>query len=440
MRGDARLGALVRELRTARSLTLAGVARRIGCAESLLSQAETGARVLQPWLAEAMDAVYGTGGTVTALCATAAFSGPGKVTNDNAHNSGVPDLDVIFVRIPRRTVTVPVSRYELLAALSIGAVSGTLLSGLQQAVASVRPDEELLAELEQTLRGLQKAGRIMPPGRLVGPLTGQVGLIDAVRRRAPCQVRRNFTILQARYAESLSWMAEEADNPSLAAYWTDRAQHWARAAGWWPMIAYAHVRRSMLAISFADDGLAAVEQALTGLNTPSTPTRIRGLATKQLAYGYALAHRPDASRRALEQTVRLFDASCDGCEDGPIVGQHSVADPDLLAIYQATCDVYLGRGDSVIAELAPRMVGIGDGSKRTHAITAAKLAQAYAHAGEPGLACGLILDTLDAATAVDSLTTRSELGRAVPVLGRWPRRDDVNEVRHRLAVLGRTRA
>lgn len=430
MRGDAKLGAVVRELRASRKLTLAAVAGRVGCAESLLSQVETGARVLQPWLAEALDTVYATGGTITALCGRVTYCG-------NSQDDGAaPSLDVILVRVPQRGITVPVPRRELLAALGIGAVGGTLLDGLRQAVAGVRPDEEMLAELEQTLQGLQAAGRIMPPARLVGPLTGQVALIDAVRRRAPTALHSDYVILQARCAESLSWMAEEEGGLSSALYWIDRAHHWAQVIGWRSMVAYAHVRRSMLAISYGSDGLAAAEQALLALHTPSTPARIRGLAANQLALGYALAQQPDASKQALEQAVQFFDAAAhDGREDDPMVGWRSVNDPYLLAIYQATCDVYLGGGDSVIAELAPRMTVIGTGSRRTHAITGAKLAQAYAHAGEPGQACALILDTLDTAAAIDSLNARSQLRRTLPVLTRWPEREDVREVRHRLASL-----
>jgi hypothetical protein len=56
-----------------------------------------------------------------------------------------------------------------------------------------------------------------------------------------------------------------------------------------------------------------------------------------------------------------------------------------------------------------------------------------------GLACRLILDAIKAA-AVDSFSTRSELRRALAALERWPQRDDVREVRHRLGVLSPDRA
>ncbi len=228
-------------------------------------------------------------------------------------------------------------------------------------------------------------------------------------------------------------MAEEANDPTAALYWTDRTEHWSQACGWRAMAAYAHVRRSMLAISCAGDGFAAVEHAQSALRMSGVPARIRALASKQAAYGFALAGQPDPSRYALDDAAALF-ARSDDPHEHHAPGQNSVADADLLTIFAATCEVYLGAGDRVIDALAPRMATIGAGSQRTSAITAAKLAQAYAHAGEPGLACSLVLATLDTAATVDSMTTRSELCRTLPTLARWPDRDDVREVMHRLAT------
>jgi hypothetical protein len=422
-RGDRNLGAVLRQMRTARQLTLAAVARRVGCAESLVSQVENGHRGLRPWLATALDLAYDTGGAITELTVPR--------LQDNGDRG---DTDVVLVLIPDQGVSVPVSRRELLAALGIGALGGGLLPTLQHAAATVVPDEEVLAGFDATLSGLKAAGRVLPPGRLIGPLTAHVALIEMLRRRAPEPLSERFTRLQARYAESLSWMAEESDDLTTALYWTDRAEHWAQVSDWRSMACYAHVRRSMLAISYASDGLAAVEQAQLALRIPGAPARVRAMASKQAAYGYALAGQPDPSRYALEHTAALFDRAREDEPDAHAPGQNSVDDADLLAIFEATCDVYLGAGDRVIDALEPRMISIGSGSQRTSAITAAKLAQAYAHAGEPTLACRLILTTLDTAASVDSLTTRSELRRALPTLTRWPGRDDVREVRYRLAA------
>ena len=116
MPGDAALGALLRDLRTSRRLTLAAVARHAGCVESLISLVETGRRQLQPWLAERLDELYRMGGTLVALHNSACSGG-------QTDRSVAPLDDVLLVRLPGEGVTVPLSRRGLIAAFGIGALS-----------------------------------------------------------------------------------------------------------------------------------------------------------------------------------------------------------------------------------------------------------------------------------------------------------------------------
>src|SRR5262249_35758919 len=91
--GEATLGALLRDLRASQRLTLAAVARHVGCAESLICLVETGRRQLQPWLAERLDALYGMGGTLVGVHSSAYSGG-------RTDRSMSPLDDVLLVRIP----------------------------------------------------------------------------------------------------------------------------------------------------------------------------------------------------------------------------------------------------------------------------------------------------------------------------------------------------
>jgi transcriptional regulator with XRE-family HTH domain len=339
-----------------------------------------------------------------------------------------------FVHIPLKGFAAPVSRRDLLAGLGIGVLGGSVLGALERALGSVTPTHEMLLELDQALDDFHTAARAITPARLIDDVTMQVAVLDALRRcAADGELRRGFTILQSRYAESLSWMHEEAGDVTGAVYWTDRAAHWAQAANWIPMIAYAFVRHSMMAITFADDGRRAVENAQYVLRIPGAPAYIRGLAAKQMSFGYALVGSAHDSARALDLATRLLGQRPQE-DESPVLGQRSVVNDDLLAIFQATCDVYLGRGESVIRVLEPRLGSIGKGSRRTSTITRAKLAHAYANAGLPGKACSLTLEALDAADAIGSLSARNELRRALPGLAHWSDRSDVKEIQHRLVA------
>lgn len=227
-------------------------------------------------------------------------------------------------------------------------------------------------------------------------------------------------------------MHEEGGDLHGALYWTDRAAHWAQIANWTPMVAYTFVRRSMMAISFTNDGLHAVENAQVVLQMPEVSGRIKGLAAKQMGFGYALARQPDNSSRAVDMSMELLERGQE--EAGPVIGQCSVVGDDLLALFQSTCDIYLGRSERPISVLEPRLRGIEKASPRTHTITCAKLARAYANAGQPGKACRLVLSTVEAVEKIGSLSARSELRRTLPVLGNWPNRSDVQEVRRRLSA------
>src|ERR1700730_13527907 len=337
-----------------------------------------------------------------------------------------------FVHIPWKGFAAPVSRRDLLAGLSIGVLGGPVLGALERALGGVTPTHEMLLDLEHALDGFHIAARAITPARLIDDVTMQVAVVDALRRSAADdELRHGFTVLQSRYAESLSWMHEEAGDVTGAVYWTDRAAHWAQAANWIPMVAYVFVRRSMMAITFADDGRRAVENAQYVLHIPGAPAYVRGLAAKQMSFGYALLSSADDSARALDLATRLLGQWSQE-DESPVLGQRSVVNDDLLAIFQPPGDVYLGQGDSVIRVLEPRLGSIGKGSRRTSTITRAKLAHGYVNAGLPGKACSLALERLGAADAIGSLSARNELRRALPRLAHWSDRSDVKEVQHRL--------
>ncbi len=431
MRGDPRLGAVLRALRTEQDLTRDVVASQIPCAPAQVSQVESGARALLPWLARRMDRVYGTGTAISAL------TNPGLIPSGRGCATLYAGDGVVLVRPPEGGVMVPVSRRALLEALGMGATFGVLWN-VDAAAAGVAADEQTLAGLTDGLRSFQTAGRILPPGRLVDPLIGQVAVLDTLRRRARRPLRRSYLMLQAEYADYLCRMVQEAGDPAGSVYWVDRARDWAEQAGWPAMTAYTHVRRSILATVCASDGALAVEHARRAFH-PSAPVMVRAYAARQMAYGHALAGHPNAAHRALDQMSTLFDAASTQDEESDhIIGLGGVYGDVAGVVARGTCDVYLGGGERAIPLLdssqAAHKAAAGPGS-RHHAITGARLARAYAQAGEPDRACELALAALDAGGAVDSHATRTELGRLAPTLNRWPGREDVAEVRHQITAL-----
>ncbi|OKI15446.1 hypothetical protein A6A25_14155 [Saccharothrix sp. CB00851] len=371
-------------------------------------------------MAEKLDAVYLTGGAVSALL---------HAKHDGAVD-GYPTNDVLVVQLSQGGASVPVSRREILAGLGIGALGGLLNERLDRLVATVDPVEDSLRSFERAFAGFQAAARMLPPTRLLDPMIGHVVLMDVLRRRATGRERKQLTVIQSRFAESLSWLGEEAGDPISASYWTDRAAQWATSVNWTAMVAYTFVRRSMMAISLAGDGFRAVDNAGQVLEMHGAPLRVKGLAAKQAAFGHALIGDAEASARALDEAMRLLDS---GARDDEIaLGQRSVVSDDLYLIFRVTCDIYLGRGDRVVPLLESRLPGLEEVSARTATITRAKLARAYANIGQPQEAAVVAWQALDAMKAIGSASAHGELRRTVPLLRRWEKRSEVRDVLHRL--------
>lgn len=343
--------------------------------------------------------------------------------------------DVLVIQMTHRDQIATVSRRALLAALGIGALGGPLFRTINRALGECEPTPDLLCTYDAALDGFQAAARTMSPGRIIDPLIGKTASLDVLRQRAAPELRRGIAATQARYAECLSWMHEEANDVHACLYWIDRATHWAQMIHWDSMAAYGFVRRSMLALSYLDDSRAAQESAEVALHTPGANPRIKGLTAKQLAFALALSRRADDSNRALDLAMSYLSEGESLREDDDAigVGQRSVVNDDLFAIFRTTCEIYLGCGESAIPVLEPRLGSISTGSLRTHTITSAKLAHAYASAGAPDLACSHFYQTMSAADIIGSLSARRELKRAAPALTYWDRRPEVRDTLHQLS-------
>jgi len=227
----------------------------------------------------------------------------------------------------------PLSRREVLAALGLGIVTGRLQGEFERALDGIELDADVLQSLQDAFHGFKKAARILPPHQLIDGMTGNVAILDGLRRRSISEDQYRCSALQAYYAETLSWLSVEVGDLQGAMWWIDRASQWAQAAGWSGMTAWGFVRRSVTVMSFSSDGLRVVDQARPVLEMAQVSPRMKGLAAKQMAYGYALAGDRDASRRALDTAM---DWLAQPVREDDAVLQRSVADDDLFAVYQTT--------------------------------------------------------------------------------------------------------
>lgn len=198
-------------------MTLTAVARQAGCSLPLVSYVESGHRHLHSWPAQELDRIYATGGVVASLVRNV-----GRTPPEN-HGSGVPGSDVFVVLLPQGGATMPLSRREVMAALGLGIVTGGLQGEFERALDDIDLGGDVLQYFQDSFDGFKEAIRILPPARLVDAMTGNVAILDGLRRRATSDERHRYSTLQAHYAESLSWLSEEAgDLPSAMWCSTER--------------------------------------------------------------------------------------------------------------------------------------------------------------------------------------------------------------------------
>jgi hypothetical protein len=207
--------------------------------------------------------------------------------------------------------------------------------------------------LDNAYGGFKDAARVLPPAQLIDAMIGNFAILDGLRRRATSSDQHRYGTLQARYAETLSWLSEETGDLSGAVWWIDRASQWAQAAHWSGMTAWGFLRRSSTVSCFSDDGLRMVDQARPVLEMPQTSPRMKGLAAVNVAYGYARAGNRDESHRALDTAMGWLAQPIR--EDDAVLGHSTVVTDDHFVLYQTTCDIYSGYGARVIPMLEPRL-------------------------------------------------------------------------------------
>jgi len=346
---------------------------------------------------------------------------------DEIYQSGnaIADLlvgDVIMVRLPSGLVTV--DRRELLTGLALGVASGVF--------ANVRLTPGTLDQITSTFDGFLDASRFTTSIELKDAIMGWVGYVNALRYNATAtDPQRDLLILLARHAELLSWLHEESYDLREASYWIDRAARWADAAGWTEMVAFTFHRRAQMALSYSDDGKHVVRLATDAISHPGADASLKGTASTWLSLGYALLGDRASSDRASDDSLAYLSIAT-AHPESPVSFIESTTRPDLVTMRRAHAQILMGQGDEPISALEPCLSEIATGSPRRLNTNRARLALAYANAGDVRHAVQLVDETQRAIESLPSVWARRELQRAVAVLHhRWPKRLDVQEIRSR---------
>lgn len=270
--------------------------------------------------------------------------------------------------------------------------------------AGVKPAEHLHALRRVLIAEEDALGPV-----IVNPiLISHIELIRQLRRMTGGADGDELLLLEAMYAEFAAWCAQDLADFRAAGYWLDRALELAHMTldPVWP--AYILARKAQLAVDMHDPvhatGLARAAIAASGGDYRA---RLSAVAATYAAQGHALAQDGDASARALDSAR---EGVADG-DDGPRAPWMGWLDPFYVAVHEARSKTILGRHTDAAETYAAAISGLPGGMTRERGLHTARMAVAYANAGEFDAASEAATDALAIAQLTGSGRIVMELRR-----------------------------
>jgi transcriptional regulator with XRE-family HTH domain len=294
------------------------------------------------------------------------------------------------------------NRRQLLGgAVAVGA--GMLLPTARTPLAQA---EEITAYLRRVFPEFSTADWLLGCQAVLPSMPRHLAAVEQLLAGASGGARKELLQVGARYGEFTSWLYQDAGNAQAATLWADRSMAWATEAGDHGMVAYAMTRKAHQAADQRDEegtvGLAQTAQRY------AVTRRVQAIAMLQEAYGHALA---GAERIALDRLdVALELAERAAHDEGP--GRY--LSPGYVELQRSTCWLALGRPERAIPLLQRELADLPAIHRRDRGVYTARLARAYAMAGEREQAAAVAREAREVAKATGSRRILRELRPAGP--------------------------
>jgi transcriptional regulator with XRE-family HTH domain len=412
-------------MRMAAGLSLAQLGDLLHYSKGHLSKIENGSKSPSPELARMSDAVLGADGALISLA-------PVQPSETQLAEADSDDDEVWQMNLSDTGISwfQPVDRRDVLAMTT----SSLLGFGLSTQGLSATAKEPTALEV---FRGLfdqfRSLGQTASPGAVLPPVIAQTHVLRGLSARAPADLKNDFLVLGARFAEYAGWMAQESGKDQAALWWTAKAVRMAAAGDDQDLAAYSLVRRALVAL-YREDAMQTIRLARQAQISPQTPRRIRGLAAQREAQGHALAGDHNACMESLERARELLDDAAETSEAaeasdtsrGPVLG--SVNLPDPVAMVTGWCLYELGRPKEASEILDAEVARISPKALRSRARFGVRRALAHAANGQLEHACALTSELLPITDVVSSATIATDLRRLARTLARWHTNPAVREL------------
>ncbi|MEE4541635.1 hypothetical protein V2S66_06570 [Streptomyces sp. V4-01] len=280
----------------------------------------------------------------------------------------------------------------------------------------------VLSLIESQLPELYKGANFFGARQSVPSTVHHAQSIARLLERADGAAREALLRTGALVTEFLGWLCQDLGDFRTAATWSDRSMEWAQEAADDHLQSYVLYRKSHQA---AAQGSAqkAVALARAAQRLPDLTPQITALAAQQEAQGYALMQNPRAALAKFDEAHDLASALTAARPDSKL--DTSYCTPAYIEIQRANCWTDLGEPLRAVELLEAALATLPRVYRNDRSVYLARLARAYARAGEPESAADTATRALAIVQQTGSARTLAELDSVASAMGA---RSDVSAV------------
>jgi transcriptional regulator with XRE-family HTH domain len=311
-----------------------------------------------------------------------------------------------------------------------GASSGDvqpLLSNLSRASAV-----PVLSALREIHRGYVEADRLIGSICITGPISLQMPVVERACEVTRGADRAEMLRFACQFTEFGGWVFQDAADLACAMHWTDRALDYALELGDQRVVAYTLMRKAMIATESGNpaQGLGIASSAFK--DSDALTPRLRAVILRQRSYSNAALGEVLASARDSDEAVTEAIA---GVKQGE-ADRAPYCTPTYAAMEAGASWVLLGHPKTALPILEKSRSDWPDHTQvRDYALCVARLAMAYAAAGEMEQACAAAEEVVAVAQGLGSRRVVGQIDLLYRRLGRWRQDPAVAGLRGRLKML-----
>ncbi|MDR7303508.1 helix-turn-helix transcriptional regulator [Haloactinomyces albus] len=291
--------------------------------------------------------------------------------------------------------------------------------------AATRTEPVLAESLLMTLQQYVTTDNLAGPHSLLPIATQQASFAEQLLTESHGHGHAPLLYVAARFAEFTGWLYQDAGDLHTAMQWSNTALDLSQEAGDAHLSSYIRMRKSNIASDARKPDLTIAFARAALQNPGALPPRLKAVALRQEAHGYALAGNYDTCARALDHA---FQYASEAPNDDTDIARYCT--PSYIEMEAAHCWVELGKPAKALTTLQQGLADWQSDFRRDLGLCLARLAVAHAGTGQPNEALTVAQHSLAIASETRSHRTKHQLHRASELLTTVGAHEHAHYLRH----------